>query len=127
MVATATIELKGLVLQAAIGTYGENDTIPEAHILDMTLSIAAEKVLVSEDGMTHVFDYDPLIAEIDRLARDGHYETQEWLVSRIAKACAAYTEITGLNIGLHKRPVKDGSGTLGIRLNLDANDFERLR
>lgn len=127
MAATATIELKDLVLQTAIGTYGENDTVPEAHVLDMTLSIAPGKVFVSEDGMTHVFDYDPLIAEIDRLARDGHYETQEWLVSRIAKACAAHTEITGLDIGLRKRPVKNGSGTLGIRLRLDTKGLEGLR
>lgn len=127
MAATATIELKDLVLQTTIGTYGENDTVPEAHVLDMTLSIAPEKVFVSEDGMSQVFDYDPLIEEIDHLARDGHYETQEWLVSRIAKACAAYTEITGLDIGLRKRPVKDGSGTLGIRLRLDINELESLR
>lgn len=127
MAATATIELKDLVLQTVIGTYGENDTVPEAHVLDMTLSIASEKVFVSEDGMSQVFDYDPLIEEIDHLARDGHYETQEWLVSRIAKACAAYPEITGLDIGLHKRPVKDGSGTLGIRLSLDAKGLESLR
>lgn len=127
MVATATIELKDLMLQTVIGTYGENDTVPEAHVLDMTLSIAPEKVFVSEDDMSQVFDYDPLIEEIDHLARDGHYETQEWLVSKIAKACASYTEITGLDISLHKRPVKDGSGTLGIRLRLDAKGLENLR
>lgn len=127
MVATATIELKDLVLKTSIGTYGENDAVPEAHVLYMSLSIAPAKVFVSKDGMTQVFDYDPLIVEIDQLARDGHYETQEWLVSRIAKACAAYTEITGLDIGLHKRPVKDGSGTLGIRLRLDAKGLESLR
>lgn len=126
MAATATIELKDLVLQTVIGTYGENDTVPEAHVLDMTLSIAPEKVFVSEDDMSQVFDYDPLIEEINHLAGDGHYETQEWLVSRIAKACAAYPEITGLDIGLHKRPVKDGSGTLGIRLRLDSKGLEGL-
>jgi dihydroneopterin aldolase len=103
----ATIELTNLVLHTHVGTYAQNNTVPEAHVLDMTSSIAPEKVFVSEDGMSQVFDYDPLIEEIDHLARDGHFETQKGLISRIAKACAAYTEITSLDIGLHKRPVKD--------------------
>jgi dihydroneopterin aldolase len=77
--------------------------------------------------MKHVFDYDPLVAEIDRLARDGHYDTQEWLISRIARACAAYTEITFLVIGLHKHPVRDGSGALGVFLELNTNDLADLR
>jgi hypothetical protein len=31
--------------------------------------------------MANVFDYDPLIKEIDRIAEDGHYETQERLMA----------------------------------------------
>jgi dihydroneopterin aldolase len=95
--------------------------------LNLTFSIDPSLVLIKSDGMKHVFDYDPLVAEIDRLARDGHYDTQEWLISRIARACAAYTEITCLVIGLHKHPVRDGSGALGVRLELNTNDLADLR
>ena len=123
----AVIELTNLILPTEIGTYAPGDTVPDAHVLDMTLSIDASQVLIESDGMMHVFDYDPLVAEIDRLARDGHYETQEWLISRIARACSAYTEITSLVIGLHKHPVRDGSGTLGVRLRLNKNDLANLR
>ena len=84
-------------------------------------------VLIEGDGMEHVFDYDPLVAEIDRLASDCHYDTQERLISRIARACATYTEITSLVIGLHKHPVRDGSDTLGVRLKLNINDLVKLR
>jgi dihydroneopterin aldolase len=122
-----TIELTDLLLPAKIGTDAPGDTVPEAHVLDLTLSIDPRLVLIESDGMKHVFDYDPLVAEIDRLARDGHYDTQEWLISRIARACAAYTEITCLVIGLHKHPVRDGSGELGVRLKLNTNDLAELR
>lgn len=123
----ATIELKDLILPTSIGTYGPSDTVPEAHVLDMTLSIDPKLVLIANDGMSHVFDYDPLIVAIDRLSRDCHYETQEWLISRIASACAAHTEITSIDVSLHKRPVRDGSGALGVRLKLNVKELAKLR
>ena len=127
MPATAKIELTDLVLPTRIGTYGPDDTEPEAHVLDLSLGIDPALVLVTGDDMGHVFDYDPLVTEIDRLARDGHYTTQEWLMTRIARACAAYPEVTSLEIALRKHPVRAGSGALGVRLTLDAEDLMRLR
>jgi hypothetical protein len=47
--------------------------------------------------------------------------------SRIAGACAAYTEITSIEVGLHKSPVRDGSGALGVRLKLNAKELADLR
>jgi dihydroneopterin aldolase len=123
----ATIELTDLILPTKIGTYAPGDTVPDAHVLDLTLSIDTSMVLIESDGMEHVFDYDPLVAEIDRLASDCHYDTQEWLISRIARTCASYTEITSLDIGLQKHPVHEGSGTLGVRLKLNINDLFKLR
>lgn len=123
----ATIELKGLILPVSIGTYGPSDTVPEAHVLNMTLSIDPNLVLVASDDMSNVFDYDPLIDAIYLVSRDCHYDTQEWLISRIAGACAAYTEITSIEVGLHKSPVRDGSGALGVRLKLNAKELADLR
>ncbi|MDG1863746.1 MAG: dihydroneopterin aldolase [Yoonia sp.] len=123
----ATIELKGLILPVSIGTYGPSDTVPEAHVLNMTLSIDPKLVLVASDDMSNVFDYDPLIDAIYLVSRDCHYDTQEWLISRIAGACAAYTEITSIEVGLHKSPVRDGSGALGVRLKLNAKELADLR
>ena len=73
----ACIELRDLEVQTHIGTYGPNDTVPEKHSLDLSLQISSQHVLIAQDGMAHVFDYDPLVAEIDRLAGDGHYETHD--------------------------------------------------
>ncbi len=120
---TAQIELNDLVLPTRIGTYGPGDTVPQAHLLDLTLHIDPALVLVAGDGMAHVFDYDPLVAEIIRLARDCHYDTQEWLMSCIARACAAHPEITALEIALRKHPVHNESGNLGVRLYLDAENL----
>ncbi len=124
---SACVELRGLRLNTSIGTYGPNDVVPDAHTLDLTLWLAPALVLIEQDGMTHVFDYDPLVADIDRLAADGHYETQERLITRIVQACAAYPVIEALDIGLRKSPVRQGSGSLGVRVSVDAKTLSALR
>lgn len=124
---SAVIELRDLQLKTDIGTYGPNDTKPNIHLLDLTLGIAVNQVVIALDGMAHVFDYDPLIVEIDRLAADGHYETQERLITRIAGACAAHSAITHMEISLKKSPVRSGSGSLGVRLKLDEIATDALR
>jgi dihydroneopterin aldolase len=124
---SAVIELRDLQLQTDIGTYGPNDTRPDVHLLDLTLGISVNQVVISQDGMAHVFDYDPLITEIDRLSADGHYETQERLMTRIASACAAHLAVKRIEICLKKFPVRSGSGSLGVRLTLDEVSTEALR
>ncbi len=123
----SVIELKQLELQLSLGTYGPEDVVPEAHLLDLTLTIDPRLVLISRDGMDLVFDYDPLIAKIDQLGKDGHYHTQEWLISRIVDACARHQEITAVDICLSKRPVMRGTGVLGVRLAVDQEDLDRMR
>ena len=127
----STIVLEGLELALDLGTYGEGDVRPDAHLLDLELSIDPALVLIPRDAMSYVFDYDPLVMEIDRLARDRHYETQEWLLTRIAKACAAYGVIQAVELKLYKRTVlRDdagkGSGTLGVTLSLDRDELNAL-
>jgi dihydroneopterin aldolase len=127
MTSTACIELKDLRLHTQIGTYAPGANIPDQHLLDLTLWISPKLILISEDLMDRVFDYDPLIIEIDRLAADGHYETQERLATRIIEACALYSEIESLEISLRKTPVRESSGVLGIKLYLDESSLTNLR
>ncbi len=127
MTITASIELKDLKLRTKIGTYQPGDTVADNHLLTLSLWIDASLVLIRQDGMEYVFDYDPLILEIDRLAGDCHYETQERLISRIAQACSIYSEIIALEIGLCKSPVHNGSGSLGVKLHLDEAALNQLR
>jgi len=123
----AVVELRDLVLKTQIGTYGPQDTEPESHLLDLILGIDTNLVLIAQDDMAHVFDYDPLIQEIDRIAGDGHYETQERLMTRIAQACAVYKEILTVEISLRKTPVRNGNGVLGVRLSLNEISINNLR
>jgi dihydroneopterin aldolase len=127
MTLQASIELKDLKLRTKIGTYQPGDTVPDEHVLNLSFSIDAGLVLIPEDGMAHVFDYDPLVLEIDRLATDCHYETQERLISRIAQACSVYSEMTSLEISLRKSPVHNNSGSLGVKLHLDEAALNQLR
>ena len=121
------IELKDFHLATRIGTYAPGDTVPEYHALDLTLWIDPGLVLIPQDGMAHVFDYDPLVIEIERLAADGLYATQERLMTRIVQACAAYPAIKGLEIALRKFPVRAGSGSLGVRLNVGGAQLQGMR
>ena len=127
MTAQAFVELSDLALKTRIGTYGPQDTPPDIHLLDLTLGIGCHQVLIAKDAMANVFDYDPLVAEIDRLAEDGHYETQERLMTRIAEACVAYPDILSIDIRLRKAPVRRSSGVLGVRLSLNELATQALR
>ena len=119
MKSQAFIELRALKIDTKIGSYGAGAVCPKEHILDLTLGIDPKLVLIDEDSMHKVFDYDPLVVEIHRLAAEEHYETQERLITRIVNACTTYSEITSLEICLRKAPVINDSGSLGVRLYLD--------
>jgi dihydroneopterin aldolase len=123
----STIELRNMRIDVQIGTYGPADVVPEAHVLELILAIDPSLVMIAEDAMARVFDYDPLVAEIDRLARDRHYATQERLITRIVDACAAFPQIEAVEIALTKTPVLAGSGSLGVRLVVDHDAITRLR
>jgi dihydroneopterin aldolase len=123
----ASIELRDLKLQTQIGTYGPSAIIPKEHLLDLTLWIDTKLVMIKQDVMENVFDYDPLVVEIDRLAGDGHYETQEKLITRIIQLCTKYSEIKSIDISLRKSPVRAGSGSLGVRLSIDSTSLEAIR
>lgn len=123
----STIALTGLQLPVDLGIYGPGDVVPDAHWLDLTMTIDPSLVLVDRDDMALVFDYDPLVREIEALARDGHYQTQEWLMTRIVRACARYSEIEGVELMIYKSPVLAATGKLGVRLALDRQALDRLR
>ncbi|MEI4232723.1 dihydroneopterin aldolase [Roseovarius sp. D22-M7] len=123
----STVELTNLEIPVEIGTYAPGDTVPVAHLLDLTLTVDPALVLIDADGMDHVFDYDPLITEILRLARDGPYATQERLMTRIVQACAGHPQIAAAEVFLRKTPVAAGTGALGVRLSVDRADLDALR
>lgn len=123
----STVELKNLQIRTQIGTYGPEDVVPDTHVLDLTLTIAPELVLIEQDGMASVFDYDPLVKEIDRLAQAQPYETQERLMTLMVYACARYKPIQAIDITLSKRPVLNQSGSLGVRLVVNAQSLAALR
>ena len=127
MTRSAQVELRGLHIPVALGTYGPTDVVPDAHILDLTLTIAPDLVQVRADDMALVFDYDPLIAQIDQVARARKYETQEYLMTLIVRTCAGYDQITALDICLSKQSVLAGTGSLGVRLTLEPDDLLAVR
>jgi dihydroneopterin aldolase len=123
----STVELRDLALHTRIGTYGAGDPAPDQHLLDLTLWIDPSLVLIEQDGMDQVFDYDPLVVEMERLARDGFYVTQERLMTRMAQACAACPQIDAVEIALRKMPIRGRSGSLGLRLWLDRSALDNMR
>ena len=126
MVCVSKIVLKDLSLNTTIGYYGADDVVPKEHVLDMSLQIAPDLVLIENDDMEFVFDYDPLITTIESLARERHYHTQEYLLTRIVEACAKYTEIEGVTLYLRKTPVLN-NGALGVEISVDKEYLEMAR
>ena len=127
MTRQARIELRDLHIPASIGTYGPDDVVPDFHALDLDLTISPDLVQVESDDMGNVFDYDPLIAQIAAIARSRKFETQEYLMTLIVEACAAYSQIDSLQICLRKSPVLAGTGSLGVRLIIEAEDLAAMR
>ncbi len=123
----ANIELLNLVLNIQIGSYTKSDVVPDKHILDILLSINPELVLINDDKMDRVFDYDPLIRAIQRMAAEIHYETQERFITRIVDICAKEEEIMDVEIFLRKSPVCGSSGELGVRLKINELDLKALK
>jgi dihydroneopterin aldolase len=116
----AQIELTDLDLNIEIGAYTDGDVVPHKHILDLNLSIDPALVLIDEDQMDRVFDYDPLIQEI-------HYETQEHFITRIVDECVKYNEIKSVEVFLRKAPVFGSSGELGVRLQIGIRHLRNMR
>lgn len=125
MTEQAQIALCNLHLPCTIGQYPAGTVAPDRHLLDLVISVTTKHVLIPADDMARVFDYDPLLARVMEIARAQHYETQEYLLTRIVQACAAYRQITGLDAQLHKGPVAGGSA--GVRLVLGAEALARIR
>lgn len=127
----STIEFVDLPLKARIGIFATEDPDPYEHRLDLTLAVDPRLVLITEDGMSHVFDYDPLLEQIHRISQDHHYETQEMLASDIVRCCATFEQIERVEIHLKKfRPNRSGgtgTGTIGVRLCVNGGDLEVLR
>ena len=123
----AQIELIGLDLNIAIGTYNDGDVVPDNHTLDLNLSIDPALVLIDEDQMERVFDYDPLIRDIRLMAEEMHYETQERFITRIVDECVKYNEIKSVEVFLRKSPVFGSSGELGVRVEIGEPDMAHLR
>ena len=123
----STIELRQLELTTSIGTYSPKDVVPNMHLLDLTLTIDPKLVLIDVDSMNNVFDYDHLIIEIERLAKEVHYHTQERLITRIVEACAVYETIESVDLLLSKRPVLRNSGQLGVRLQVGSSELREVR
>lgn len=127
MTTRSTIELRDLEIEARIGHYPDGSHAPTQHLLDLTLWIDSSFVMIETDGMAHVFDYDPLVIEIERLANEGFYETQERLITRIVKACAAHRQVEAVEVSLKKGPIRPHSGSLGVRLYLEGAALAHLR
>ncbi|MCD8517009.1 MAG: dihydroneopterin aldolase [Burkholderiaceae bacterium] len=127
----STIELADLPIKVRIGVFPDSDHDPYEHWLDLTLVVDPTLVFVHEDGMQHVFDYDPLLAKIHAIAEKDSYETQEIVLSHIVRCCARFEQIQAVEICLKKsRSSRLGAtavGTIGVRLVVGSADLAALR
>ena len=122
----SSVKLRGLSLNCDIGSYGINEVVPNKHRLDMELLVEKNLILIEEDKMANVFDYDPLVEEITQISLIGKFNTQEKLITLILKACLKYHQIKAVSLFLYKTPVRE-DGELGIAVNISERELEKLR
>lgn len=122
-----TIEFEGLPLKTHIGSFGPGVPDPYEHSLDLMIVVDSLLVLIDEDDMERVFDYEPLLAQIDEIAQERQYETQEMLMTRILACCSGYGAIQGVEMCLKKTQPQSGESTIGVRLLVSGEQFEALR
>lgn len=127
----SNIELTGVPVKAQIGIFKADEPDLYEHTLDLTLIIDPQLVFIQTDGMSQVFDYDPLLEQIHRISQDKHYETQEMLASRIVHCCALFEHIAGVEVCLKKYRSNGAGGTvcgtIGVRLRVDGQDLAAVR
>ena len=123
----ATIELTDVQLSACIGEHSADEILPEIHILDLVLTVNPDLACTAIDKMSDVFDYDPVLDQIYRLTKGKRYETQEYLISLIARSCAHFREVIKVDVSIKKMSKGAVKGKLGVRLVLDEGGLKRLR
>ena len=92
----------------------------------MELLVEKNLILIEEDEMAAVFDYDPLVEEIIQISLSGKFNTQEKLITLILKACLKYYQIKALSLFLYNAPVRE-DGELGITVRIDEQELEKMR
>jgi len=125
MTERSLINIRDLHLPCTIGHYEPSATVPNKHVLDLTLTIAPELLQIETDDMALVFDYDPLLMQINQIAGAQHYATQEYLLTQIVKACAIYPQIMAVDAQLRKGPVQGGS--IGVQMVLTEAELAAMR
>ena len=125
MTGRSQINIRDLHLPCTIGHYALGTTVPRTHVLDLTLTIAPELLQIETDDMALVFDYDPLLGQINQIAGAQHYVTQEYLLTQIVMACANYPQIMAVDAQLRKGPVQGGS--IGVQMILSEAELASMR
>ena len=123
----ATIELTGLHLSVCIGKHSAAKILPEIQVLDLVLTVNPRLVCTETDTMSDVFDYDPILDFVHKSIKDKRYETQECLISQLARHCAQFEEVNQIDITIRKEIKGDATGKLGVRLVLNEEDVKKFR
>lgn len=126
MVYQSSVKLRRLSLDCDIGSYGMNEVVPNKHRLDLELFIEKNLILIEEDKMANVFDYDPLIEDITQISLSGKFNTQEKLITLILNECLKYSQIKAVSLFLYKSPVRK-DGELGVNVRVNEQELEKLR
>ena len=125
MIGRSQINIRDLHLSCTIGHYALGTPVPNTHVLDLTLTIARDLLQIETDDMGLVFDYDPLLIQINQIAGAQHYATQEFLLTQIIMDCANYPQVKAVDAQLRKGPVQGGS--IGVRMILSETELASMR
>jgi dihydroneopterin aldolase len=111
-VSTYRVFVRDLVLTCRIGV-DSGETQPQRIRITAELVVADEPD-VSDDALSGVLDYAPIVAGIRAIASAGHINLVETLAERIIDFCLAERRVAAARLVVEKLDVYPDAGSVGV-------------
>jgi len=111
-VSTYRVFVRDLILTCRIGVH-DHEKQPQRIRVTAELVVADEPD-ISDDALSGVLNYAPIVAGIKAIAAAGHINLVETLAERIIDFCFAERRVAATRIVVEKLDVYDDAGSVGV-------------
>jgi dihydroneopterin aldolase len=111
-VSTYRVFVRDLVLECRIGV-NRDETLPQRIRVTAELVVADEPD-ISDDALSGVLNYAPIVAGIKAIASAGHINLVETLAERIIDFCFAERRVAASRVVVEKLDIYPDAGSVGV-------------
>jgi dihydroneopterin aldolase len=110
--ATLTIFVRGLVIEAEIGVYPHERGRAQPLVVDVEVSLSPKPV----SHLADTLNYETLAAAARSLVAQGHVELVETYAQRLAAACLDDPRVTRVRVRVEKTQALQGAQAAGVEV-----------